>query len=347
MTKPILHPMSVVTRRTGLSADLIRAWERRYRAVQPSRTGGNRRLYSESEMQRLILLRDALRAGWQIGQVAALDDDTLRTLAASTGASANEREESPSTQAEELEQRERACFEAVAALDGVRLAKELDSANVSLSRVALLDRLLVPLMEHIGRACSNGTLRTANEHLASVVVRSFLDRMHGAYPVPDSAPALIVTTPMFQHHEIGALLAAATARTLGWNTVYLGPNLPSEEIAAAARQRGARAVAVSVTFPADDPRLSDELRQLARLLAPGTRLLVGGLSAPAYAATIDAIGAELLGSLDALRETLTRLRVPESRAGGERSPSNPASKRAFGRGRDEKRSPRRQTRRGN
>ena len=64
------HPMRVVTRRTGLSADLLRAWERRHEVVKPSRSMGGRRLYSDDDIERLRLLYRATLAGRSIGQVA-------------------------------------------------------------------------------------------------------------------------------------------------------------------------------------------------------------------------------------------------------------------------------------
>ena len=71
------HPMAVVTRRTGLGADVIRAWERRHRAVEPARSPGNHRLYTDDDIRRLLLIRQALEAGWHIGQVASLSDPEI------------------------------------------------------------------------------------------------------------------------------------------------------------------------------------------------------------------------------------------------------------------------------
>ena len=75
---PVENPMAVVTRRTGLRADVIRAWERRHRAVQPRSSSGNRRLYTDDDIRRLGLIRRTVEAGWQIGQVAHLTNADLR-----------------------------------------------------------------------------------------------------------------------------------------------------------------------------------------------------------------------------------------------------------------------------
>jgi len=66
------HPIQVAARRSGLTSDVIRAWERRYRAVEPGRSATNRRLYSDDDVERLLLLGQVTRAGRRIGDVAGL-----------------------------------------------------------------------------------------------------------------------------------------------------------------------------------------------------------------------------------------------------------------------------------
>ncbi len=296
-----LHPMAVAARLSGLSPAVIRAWERRHGAIAPSRSDGNQRLYTEGDVQRLRLLRRAVAAGWTIGRVAALPDAEVRALVG----------DAPPAHPPAAEPETRGpgqflsgCMDDVARLDGTRLAARLEQASVELGRVALLDDLLVPLMQRIGDSCASGALRIGNEHLASAVVASFVGGLRPAFDPPDDAPVLVVATPALQHHALGALLVAATGRMEGWQTVHLGANVPAEEIAAAARQRQARAVALSVSFSRNAPRLDDELRRLGRMLAGSADLLVGGASAAAHAAVLDEIGARVLADLAALRAYL-------------------------------------------
>jgi DNA-binding transcriptional MerR regulator/methylmalonyl-CoA mutase cobalamin-binding subunit len=299
--------MAVVARRTGLRPDVIRAWERRHRAVEPSRSGGNRRLYSEEEVQRLLLLRQAVDAGWQISQVAPLRDEEIRALlgAESRAPPRRARNAQPGARREELLA---LCMDDTSNLDGAQLQAHLEEAAVELGRIDVLDGLVAALVRRVGDGCATGALRIAQEHLASAVLGRFLESLQGAYRTAESAPVLLVTTPAFQHHEIGALMVAATGRMEGWKTTYLGPNLPAEEIAAAARLRQARAVALSVTLPGDDPALATELRRLGRLLRGGADLLVGGAAAPRYQPVLDEIGARRLDDLAALRSYLQTAR---------------------------------------
>ena len=76
------HSIKTASRMTGLSAHLIRIWEKRYGAVAPKRTATNRRLYSDDEIERLNLLRLATAAGHSIGNIAKLPLARLKSLVA-------------------------------------------------------------------------------------------------------------------------------------------------------------------------------------------------------------------------------------------------------------------------
>ncbi|MDX2000042.1 MAG: MerR family transcriptional regulator [Thermoanaerobaculia bacterium] len=304
------HPIGVVTRRTGLKPDLIRAWERRYGVVAPGRSETRRRLYSDADVERLKLLAALVDQGRRIGGLVDLDSDSLAALL---------REEQAATVAAPAPIFRRAedflepCLAAVRELDGGTLEALLTRASMELSRVHLLEELLVPLLRRIGEEWHGGTLRPSHEHLASAAVRSFLGSLQGATTTA-AAPTLVVTTPVGQLHEFGALLAAATARSEGWQVLYLGPNLPAEEIAMAVHSRQARALALSITYPPDDPDLAAELHRLGRLVSPALAILVGGQGRHGYGAVLGEIGACDLPDLRTLRQSLGELRrLPASK----------------------------------
>lgn len=310
------HPIGVVARRTGIKPDLIRAWERRYGAVEPGRTDTRRRFYSDADIERLLLLRRVVGMGRGIGQVAGLSNDELRALID------DEEAREPARPAADLlpvsgtgdsaEPFLALCLSAAQRLDVRDLEMQIERASVVLSRTTLLEKLLVPLLQRVGDLWHQGTLRPVHEHMTSAVVRSFIGGMNGAYAVPGTSPQLVVTTPSRQQHELGALVAAAMAASEGWQVTYLGPDLPPQEIAAAALQRGARAVALGLTYPPDDPLLVEDLKRLRRLLPPGTELIVGGRAACAYAVTLDEIGARRVEDFEDLRRELQALRVAPS-----------------------------------
>lgn len=306
------HPIQVATRRTGLSADVLRAWERRYGAVSPARTDSHRRLYSDGDIERLLLLKAATEAGRAISQVARWSDQRLGDLLREDRAARARRSrhappadtDTSIDAAGDLLDR---ALASVRQLDGQGLRRVLDVASLSLSPADFTERLLVPLMRLIGNDWLAGRLGIAHEHLASAIVRNVLSGMVLSRNVPGSAPGIVVATPERQLHELGALVVAATAATVGWRVTYLGSDVPAHEIADAAMATGARAVALSITHPSDDPGLADRLRTLGDGLPPGTALIVGGLSAAAYAASLAQLGSLLLGDMTSLRAILASL----------------------------------------
>ncbi|MBU0755687.1 MAG: cobalamin-dependent protein, partial [Planctomycetes bacterium] len=191
--------------------------------------------------------------------------------------------------------------------DTAGVEEGLSRAAISLSRPHLIEQVLVPLVQRIGDLWHDGTLRVAHEHLATSIIRSFVGHLDSASQIPAGAPCMIVTTPTSQAHELGALIAAATAFTMGWKVLYLGPNLPAEEICAAAEHNRAQAVAISIVYPPDDPHLREELNRLQRLLPESTSLIVGGRAAASYYDVLKKGGAVFLQDMGMMREYLATL----------------------------------------
>jgi MerR family transcriptional regulator, light-induced transcriptional regulator len=311
------HPIQAVVKRTGLSAHVIRVWEKRYGAVTPHRTQTNRRLYSDEEIERLSLLRRLSEAGQGIGYVAKLPTNRLKALAmdaAGSGADGAER-----LAAEHgAEAHVRTAVVAVQRLDAPALGEVLKRAELELGAQGVLQRVIAPLAQQLGELWREGTITAAHEHFATAVLRVFLGRAARPFAVEPHGPLLIVVTPAGQLHELGALLAGATAANLGWRVVYLGASLAAADIAGAARQNQARAVALSIVYPEDDPLLKAELTRLRELL-PDTPILAGGRATSAYRRTLDEISALTPADLGELGTALDRIRQPMA---GRRRPAS-------------------------
>lgn len=308
------HPIQVVARRTGLTPDALRAWEKRYHTVTPGRHGGGRRLYSDADIERLSLLRRATSHGRRIGDIASLTTEDLREMVAQDDAAARQAPAGPAretarTGTDSIASLVHAAKEAVQALDAEALDRTLARARALSDAVPFVDAVISPFLSEIGALWERGEVGVANEHLASASVRTLLGRDLASLRVPVNAPVVIVTTPAGQRHELGALMASVTALAAGWRAIYLGASLPAAEIAAAATRQEARAVALSLIHPDNDPLVGDELLILRRLLPPSTAVLVGGRALAGYAAAIASIGAITLDSYAGLARELIRLRV--------------------------------------
>jgi methanogenic corrinoid protein MtbC1 len=308
MQKDQLHPIGYVAYRTGLTPHVIRAWEKRYQAVQPSRTATNRRLYSEADIEKLRLLRTAVSKGHRISQLAALSVESLLMLLIEEGKRAESRTLIEPFKGESPEAHYNACLNAILQLDQKALDLALNRAAIELTRLSLLERVIGPLVQEIGELWYQGRLKVMHEHMATSTIRSFLGDILRTVEPPPRAPKIIITTPPGQWHEVGALILALVASDEGWRVIYLGASLPTEEIVAAAEMTKAKAVALSIVYPSDDPSLARELSKLRRYLAEDIALIAGGRAAGSYEETLRGIGAVMLKDIAAFRSQLESLR---------------------------------------
>jgi len=300
------HPIQVVARRTGLSADVLRAWEKRYGILKPARSEGGRRLYSDDDIEYLRLLRRATGAGRNVGQLVELSHAALEAVvredeAAAVATPSAGREAAPADAAVTR------AMEAMTALDGRTLESVLRRAMIESEAAGFLDLIVVPLLVRIGNQWREGQVSPAHEHLASRVIRAILDDFTATFVPRADAPRLISATPQGQRHEFGAMLVAATAAAAGWRVTHLGADLPAAAIADAARQTDAAVVALSIVHPADDPLLPAELRALRAALAPDVVLVIGGAGAGSYGRVLRETRATLVADLAGLRSTLMSL----------------------------------------
>ena len=301
------HPMGVVSQRTGLSSDVIRAWERRYGVVSPDRSSGGHRLYSDADVEKLRILHRLTLGGRQIGRIADLDDDELTELLRedeAAGATAPGRSSQPPEAADELLDE---AIGHVRDLDADALGRTLRRAALALGADAFLNRLLAPLMTRIGEAWQKGTLTPAHEHLASAVSARVSGWLLDNYESRPDAPLIVTSTPQGQIHGLGALSAAVAAAAEGWRVRHLGPNLPWDDLDRVVRATGASVLALSLIHPMGDPSVRQELAELGKALPRTVAWIVGGPAADSYADVLGDAGAIQLESYDELRSYLRRL----------------------------------------
>ena len=300
--------MRVVTRRTGLSAELLRVWERRYRVVVPARTQTGRRLYSDSEIERLTLLYRATLGGRSIGLVASLSTPALVEL---LGQDADAELALGVDRHDGRKSKDHESPDAAFVTDSLRAVERFDPdalnavllrASVALPATVFLEQVVASVLEQVDKRWREGTLQRIHGHLTTSVVRHVLERTTVSTPAP--APTLMLATITGQVHELGALIAAAAAAAEGWSVTWLGANLPADDIAEAARKLRARAVGLSLVHPAGDVSVNEELRRLRALLPRSIVLIAGGAASAGYAAVLDEIGALRMPDLNALVLTL-------------------------------------------
>ena len=263
-----MYPVKAAAELSGLTPITLRAWERRYGAVVPHRDAGGRRLYDAAMVERLARLHRLVDRGHRIGQLAALDDAALEALL-------EERRSAGYGGVDGLPER---MLDAVAEYRVDVFDRELSVAIATLPLSVLIARVVAPLLREVGMRWADGRLAIAQERLVSSLLRARLLSVLDQHP-GERAPRVLFATLPGEGHELGLIGAALHARDAGVPLLYLGTELPAEELARVAGRLGAAGVAVSSVDPAQARRALDELRRLDAALAPDVPVWLGGANA--------------------------------------------------------------------
>lgn len=292
-------PLRTVSRLSGLSPDVIRAWEKRYRVVAPRRGPRGARLYSSDDVTHLSLLRRVVGAGRAIGDVARLSRAELEALAESAS---NGHAGTKSADASRVDR-------AVAALerfDATELDRYLGDALLALGTREFIAQVVVPLLDEVGERWSDGRLSVAEEHLLSGLLRNLLSGLMRARGHVDGA-TILLATPQGERHEFGLLLTALLVADARLRLCYLGTDLPAAEIASAARRAGATVVGLGVVNGDNREQALAELRRIEHALPHGVEVWLGGREASALAGGLGRSRAVVLNEIAAIERELARI----------------------------------------
>lgn len=273
-----------LSRRSGVSPELLRAWERRYRLLQPTRSAGGLRLYSPDDLARVQAMQQHLADGYAAAEAAALATRTTRR---------RDNEIAAPTAKDEL-------AAALASFDDGDAHAVFDSLLARLSIDTLLRDVIVPYLHGLGMRWERGEVSIAQEHFASTLLRGRLLGLARGWGRGIGPVAVLACAPGEQH-DLGLLAFGLALRARGWRIVYLGTDTPIASVADAARSCSPAAVVVSAVNPRGFRRHAEELQQLAL----DARLCLGG--AGAAKARLDANLLRLTGDPVHEAEQLTQL----------------------------------------
>ncbi len=247
--------ISALSRRTGVTADTLRKWEQRYSVLNPTRTTGGQRRYTEIDVQRVEWLRDRIRDGWRVGEAARVLDEA-----------------SSAALAEPVDLRD-GLIASIQDYEPQVLSATLDQAFAVLPLEQALTEVITPVLHWAGEAWHGGALSIAQEHAITAKVRAHLGRLLSDRRGGIHGVAVLACAPGEQH-DIGLLMLAVVLRADGWRVEFLGVDTPIETATAFADRIGATMLCVSACR-----RESVEMLRIA-LAPPGpssmAALVVGG-----------------------------------------------------------------------
>jgi len=235
------------SRRVGVSPELLRAWERRYGLLQPVRTDGGFRLYTDDDSERVERMKRALVEGFSAAEAAS------RALAlADEGSTAGA-----------LDGAQERLVAAAHAYDEATVHAVLDEALARFSLETVLRDLVLPVLREIGEEWQQGALEVAQEHFASNLLRErllALARLWGR----GGGPLAILACAPGERHDIGLIAFGLVLRSHGWRILFLGSDTPIATLRRAVETTDAHLVVVASMDGALLDAQGAELRRLGR-----------------------------------------------------------------------------------
>jgi DNA-binding transcriptional MerR regulator len=252
-----------LAKRTGVSPELLRAWEQRYGLLQPTRTAGGFRLYSAADEARVQGMQSLVAGGLAAAQAARLllSDDEPAPRSVSTSAATLED----------------AAGNLTASLD--RLDEQ--AANTALDRLfagytveTVLRDAVIPYLHRLGDRWEAGEVSVAQEHFASNLLRGRLLGLAQGWGQGQGPGAILACVPGEQH-ELGLLAFGVALRRRGWRITYLGSDSPIGAVADISRSL---LPAVVVLLSMNPEGFLDHAREIAKL-AKQVRVMIAGTGA--------------------------------------------------------------------
>lgn len=259
-----------LSQRTGISPELLRAWERRYGLLDPSRSSGGFRLYTGADEARVRRMKAYLAQGVGAAEAARLaqrgaPDDLL-----------------PRNSMEVLRTDLGVALEAFDEAGGHRV---LDSALDSFSLDAVISDLLIPYLNDLGERWARNEVTVAQEHFASNLIRARLLALGRSWDA-GYGPRALLACPELELHDLGLVLFGVALGRRGWRITFLGANTPLLTVISTARTVQPNAVVIAATDPAHLAGAEPHLAAIAK----SYRLILAGRGSDEVAATV---GAEL------------------------------------------------------
>ena len=255
-----------LSRATGLSIDTLRVWERRYGRPVPVRLPSGHRRYTAADARWLRRVAEALARGHRPREVLSAPDGDLDRLL-------GRREPAP----ERFEPKR--LLQLAREWRGAELAAALHETCARAGVRTLLEEHVAPVLEAAGSAWADGSLEVRHEHFLSHLVEDVLRSLRAKLTVDAQAPLVVLATLDGELHALGLQMAALMCASGGVRPCLLGWCAPPGEIAAAARETGARGVAIGVSLANGGVQTERRISELRQMLPPDVRLAVGGSGA--------------------------------------------------------------------
>jgi len=263
------YRINQVSKMTGLSKEVLRVWEKRYRLVSPQRGPNRYRLYTDEDLKLLNFLVREIEMGQSIGELASLGKDEIWVrINEEERKESNESSHPTDPLIKELENY-------LMPLDQVAFEKRLKEITVLLPFEEVFNRVLIPLQIRIGELWFDGKVGIAVEHYVTTQVKQKLFAVMNMMSV-EKGPKVVIACPPWELHEIGAQIIAYHCSSIGCQATLLGANLPQEDLIHFCNSTQPDAVILSFTSPVSENRGRIFFSEISNHISSFCPVFIGG-----------------------------------------------------------------------
>jgi MerR family transcriptional regulator, light-induced transcriptional regulator len=268
--------ISELSRRVGVGAETLRAWERRYGVLRPRRTNGNTRLYSALDEARVRLMKRYIAEHVPVAQAAEMAMSAQLRLSAGCAGELPDHE---------LRRGRQELASALAVFDETSADRTIQQLLGAYAATAVLRDVILPYLHDVGVAWEQNRISVVQEHFASHFLQARLHALARGWDRGLGPRAVLAAAPG-DYHTLGITCFGIALHRLGWRIVSLGAATPVEMIRVVAEATRASLVAVSASIVGLLEPHADALAELAQ----ATPVVIGGCAAsPALARRCDAV----------------------------------------------------------
>lgn len=206
---------------TGIKPHTLRIWEQRYGIPLPNRTATNIRFYTDDDLKLLLSVAMLNRQGYKISKITKMSKEELDQLVVDISLNSDD-------ETIHLESLIKAMF----SLDEARFNQIFQSSVDQIGFEASFTKLVFPLLARIGVMWQTGSINPVYEHFISHIIRLKLFVSTQSLPPINFnvAKKFVLFLPPYETHELTILYANYLIRAAGHQTIYLGPNLPLNDL---------------------------------------------------------------------------------------------------------------------
>lgn len=215
------YSMSQIETLTGVKSATLRVWERRYSFLKPMRTETNIRYYSDAEIRKILNISILINNGYRVSKIDKMSEDEVHSLVLKLNSMSSAKFD------DDLNRLVLAMIE----FDEISFSIIFQRHITRNGLMSTILNLIYPFLHHVGVLWSTNKTIPAHEHfMSNLIRRKIIAATDMVGESKENAPVIIIFLPENEDHEIGLLLANYIARDLGFKVLYLGQNVPIENI---------------------------------------------------------------------------------------------------------------------